>query len=64
MTKLLKRDRDQFFFFELRVSLIMDRVISVPLSTSERLPHTGGSYTYIYVLYILYISPALTLSPI
>ena len=26
---------------ELGVSLIMDRVISVPLSTSERLPHTG-----------------------
>ena len=32
-----------FFFFELGVSLIMGRVISVPLSTSERLPHIEGN---------------------
>ena len=40
MTQLLKRDQN--ILLEL-VSLIMGRAISVPLSTSERQPHTGGN---------------------
>ena len=43
MTQLLKRDRNQKYIFELDVSLIIDRVISVPLSTPERLPHAGSN---------------------
>ena len=46
MTQLLKKNRNKFFF-ELGVSLIMDRVISVPLSISERLPHSGGNSIFL-----------------
>ena len=43
--KLLRHDttnekrQEPIFFFDFGVSLIMNRVISVPLSTSERKPH-------------------------
>ena len=53
LEKLLGHDttsekrQEPFIFFELGVFLVMDRVIYVPLSTSERLIYIYQLYVYI-----------------